>query len=232
MLSFYPSKVRVLSDSPDKLINDIDVKQMQLVNDLGLVLKQANNEVLFISPYFVPGDSFVNFLQGLVEQGVRVIVLTNSLASTNHVSVHSAYSRYRKNIIRAGVELYETRVNAVGENQETDFAPRSMTLHTKAIMFDGKQIFVGSLNLDPRSFEINSEFGLLVDSSDLVSPMVADIKKILPKRAYRVLLNKNGSLEWHGIIENRKVVEHSEPMTTRWRRIKAWFSKVLPEKQL
>lgn len=229
---FYPSKVRVLADSPDKLINEIDVEQRQLANDLAQVLKQADNEVLFITPYFVPGDSFVNFLEDLVEKGVRVILLTNSLASTNHIPVHSAYARYRKNVIRAGVELYETRVNAAGENPESDSAPRSMTLHTKAIMFDGKQLFVGSLNLDPRSVDINSEFGLLVDSADLVSPMVTDIKNILPERAYRVLLNKNGSLEWHGIIENRKVVEHSEPMTTRWRRVKAWLSKVLPEQQL
>ena len=78
-------------------------------------MEAAEKEIIFISPYYVPGESGGQFVRGLVAKGVGVVILTNSLASTNHVPVHSAYARYRRDVIRAGVELYEMRANAARE---------------------------------------------------------------------------------------------------------------------
>ena len=159
----FPAEARVLSDSPDKLLNEISEEQMQLATDLREVLLSADEEIIIISPYYVPGDRGVQFVRNLVDKGVRVIILTNSLASNNHVPVHGGYARYRKDVIAAGVDLYEARANAASELQGSNEAADTLTLHTKAFLIDRRYLFVGSLNLDPRSIEINAEMGLLID---------------------------------------------------------------------
>lgn len=228
----FPAESRVLSDSPDKLINEISKEQMQLATDLLEVLLSAEKEIVFISPYYVPGVEGVQLVQNLVNKGVRVIILTNSLASNNHVPVHSGYARYRKDIIKAGAELYEARANAASELSGTDEGPETLTLHTKAFLIDRRYMFVGSLNLDPRSIEINAEMGLLIDSKEMVADMTDDLDQSLSTIAYRVLLNEEGKLEWHGRIKGEEVIETKEPLTSPWLRFKAWFFRIAPENQL
>ena len=228
----FAANARVLSDSPDKLIHDIHEDHMQLATDLLDVLLSARQEVIFISPYYVPGEGGVQLVRDLVNKGVRVIILTNSLASNNHVPVHGGYARYRKDVIRAGAELYEARANAAREVEETDEGPDTMTLHTKAFLIDRRYLFVGSLNLDPRSIEINAEMGLLIDSADMVGDFSSGIDARLDAVAWRVLLNDKGNLEWHGRINGEEVIETKEPLASPWLRFKAWFMRIAPESQL
>ena len=228
----FPAEARVLSDSPDKLINEISEEQMRLATDLREVLLSADEEIIFISPYYVPGDGGVQFLRNLVDKGVRVIILTNSLASNNHVPVHGGYARYRKDVIAAGAELYEARANAASEVQGANEATDTLTLHTKAFLIDRRYLFVGSLNLDPRSIEINAEMGLLIDSEDMVTELTYDIDERLAAVTYRVTVNEKGNLEWHGRINGEEVIETREPLTTPWLRFKAWFMRIAPERQL
>ncbi len=228
----FAAYARVLSDSPDKLIHDISEEHMQLATDLLDVLLSARKEVIFISPYYVPGKGGVQLVQDLVNKGIRVIILTNSLASNNHVAVHGGYARYRKDVIRAGAELYEARANAAREVQGTEEGPDALTLHTKAFLIDRRYLFVGSLNLDPRSIEINAEMGLLIDSEEMVSGMTSRLDERLDAVSYRVLLNDNGKLEWHGLIDGEKLIETKEPLTSPWLRFKAWFLRIAPESQL
>ena len=228
----YPAEARVLSDSPDKLINEISEEQMQLATDLREVLLSAEKEIIIITPYYVPGDSGVEFVRNLVNKGVRVVILTNSLASNNHVPVHGAYSRYRKDVIRAGVQVYEARAPAARELKRTDEGPDKMTLHTKTFLIDRRYLFVGSLNLDPRSIEINAEMGLLIDSARMIAENHADTDENIAALTYRVLLNEDGDLEWHGRINGVEVIETREPDTSAWLRFKAWFMKIAPESQL
>ena len=153
----YSASARVLADSPDKLINQVNETHMRLITDLADITRQAEKEAVFISPYYIPKENGVRFVRELVDKGVRVVVLTNSLASTNHVPVHAAYARYRKDVIDAGAELYEIRANAAQSLLYDKDGPEHLTLHTKAVLIDSKKIFVGSLNLDPRSIELNAE---------------------------------------------------------------------------
>ncbi len=228
----FVASARVLVDSPDKLTNKIDKTQNQLANDLREVLLNAETEAIFISPYYVPGESGVQMIRDLVAKGVRVIIITNSLASTNHVAVHSAYARYRKAIIRAGAELYEARANAAQEITGNANSPDVMTLHTKVFFFDRRKIFVGSLNLDPRSVDINAEMGLLIDSKAMVASLTQRMESRLPTLTYRVLENDKGNLEWHGRVNGQDVIETNEPLTSWGRRFKAWFMNIAPESQL
>ena len=228
----FAAQARVLADSPDKLVNQVNETHMRLAMDLRDVILRAKTEIIFISPYYVPRDGGVKLLRKLVSKGVRVVILTNSLASNNHVPVHSAYARYRRDVIEAGAELYEARANAARELRSDQEGPDTLTLHTKAFLIDRRQLFVGSLNLDPRSIELNAEMGLLIDSEAMVESLTQDMEQGLASLTYRVRLNDKGKLEWHGRIDNREVIETKEPLTGWWLRFKAWFMKIAPESQL
>ena len=209
----------VIADNPDKLVNPIGREHMRLAADVDKVLRQAKKELVFISPYYVPGTNGVNYVRNLVDQGVRVAIITNSLASNNHVAVHSAYSGYRKKVVGAGVELYEIRANAGKQASGSDSVDK-LTLHTKLILIDRRYLFVGSLNLDPRSLEINAEMGLLIDAEELVGKMAQDIETGIESVAYRVLRDDKGHLLWRGTIEGKTVSKSKEPLASTWLRLK------------
>jgi len=232
-VTLFPATGEMISDSPEKLLNKVSADQQLLVTRMAEVVAGAEFEVIVVTPYFIPGAEGVEFWRRLTERGVRVIVLTNSLASTNHIAVHGGYSRYRHRIIRAGVELYELRVDAVTQsNDDTRVPIESVTLHTKAIVVDRRYTFIGSLNLDPRAIDINSEMGVLVDSDDMTSALVRPFLQTLPDRAYRVVEDDNGRLRWNAVIDGEEIVATSEPQSSAWRRFKAMLSRILPESQL
>ena len=107
-----------------------------------------------------------------------------------------------------------------------------MTMHTKAMMFDRERLFVGSLNLDPRSIEINSEMGMVVTSAEMSGNLADRLFENLADWTYRVKLNEDGRLRWHAIIDGVAVVETSEPLAAWYTRFNAWLLKIGPEQQL
>ena len=229
--SSFPGSYVVVTDDPSKLVNPIGEDQQALVNYLAKVAQDAQSEVLVITPYFVPMQDGVEFWRDLAATGIRIVILTNSLASNNHTAVHSAYAKYRRPIVEAGIELYEARVDAVGDKVDTD-APDVLTLHTKAIIVDRETLFVGSLNLDPRSIEINAEMGVLVNSPEMVGELAALMLEDLDEFAYRIELDENGKIRWRGMIDGVEVVEEKEPQTTGGLRFKAFLLKIVPDSQL
>jgi putative cardiolipin synthase len=230
----YMAKARVIVDDPGKLTAEISEEHQILATELAKVLNDATQEIIIFTPYFIPGKSGIDFVRRLRDKGVRIVVVTNSLASNNHTAVHSAYSSYRKDLLEAGVELWEARANAAEITVESHSTTlkNPLTLHTKGVLIDRKQVFVGSLNFDPRSIDINTEMGLLIESQALVSEMVDSVLINIPKLAYRLQLDDNNRISWHATIDGREVVETQEPLTTGWRRFTAWFLKIMPEQQL
>jgi putative cardiolipin synthase len=229
----FPAEVEVITDDPDKLRNMISRDHQILINRMGEVIANAQSEVIVVTPYLIPGDEGIEFWEYVADKGVRVIMLTNSLASNNHIPVHAAYARYRHRLIQAGIELHEMRVNAIDISEDDEeSAFESVTLHTKAIMVDRRFTFIGSLNLDPRSIDINTEMGVLVDSEELAEGLATIFIERLPKFTYRVVEDENGDLRWNAVVNGKKVIEDSEPQADTWRRLKAFFSRILPEGQL
>ena len=100
------------------------------------------------------------------------------------------------------------------------------------MLIDRKLTFVGSLNFDPRSIDINTEMGLLIDSPELGEFLTEDVRKSTPEIAYQVKLDERGKLSWHTTIDGKQVVETKDPQTSGWQRFNAWFLKIAPEKQL
>jgi putative cardiolipin synthase len=232
-VEFFPAESTVVTDDPEKLLNKVSNDYKTLVTALAGVVDEATSEVVVITPYFIPGKNGVEFWRSITNKGVRVIVVTNSLASNNHTPVHSGYARYRHDMIRAVVELYEVRVDASkvpeGSDQE---GYDSVTLHTKALMIDRRHTFIGSLNLDPRSIDINTEMGVLIENADLTGGMAEKFFLNLPSFSYRVTENEKGKLRWTTVINNQETVETKEPQTSGWLRFKAWLFKIFPEGQL
>lgn len=229
----YAAPAALLHDGPAKLENPIDVSQMTLVGELENLIERTGHSAFIITPYFIPGDYGVDFWRRLVDRGMSVTVVTNSLASTNHVPVHAAYARYRKDMLEMGAALFEVRADAVEPAGPDDPGrPDSLTLHTKLMLFDQRYLFVGSLNLDPRSIEINAEMGLLIDSPDMGRQFMEQASIGLEELTYRVELDDRGRLQWRATIDGEEVVETREPLTSWWRRFQAGLYRILPESQL
>jgi len=232
-VELFPGDSRVITDDPEKLLNKVSKEHKILVTVLAGVVDEAESEVVVITPYFIPGKNGVEFWRSIVDKGVRVVIVTNSLASNNHTPVHGGYARYRHDMLDAGVELYEARVDASKSRDGNDQqAYDSLTLHTKGVLIDQRYTFVGSLNLDPRSIDINTEFGVLVDSAELTGGLTDGFLQNLPSFAYRVIEDEKGKLRWTTVIDGEQVVETKEPQASRWLRFKAFLFRIFPEGQL
>jgi len=226
----HSADAEVLTDDPSKLEQPRSEETIKLVRELVDAIDHATSEVVIFTPYLVPDRATIEFWRSIVDEGVRVVMVTNSLASNNHTAVHSAYAKYRKPMIEVGIELYEARVDAVSDSEPSD--ADHLTLHSKAMIIDRKRLFIGSLNLDPRSIEINSEMGLMIDSPAMSEELATLIFDDLDEFAYRVELDERGRLQWRVIVDGLEVVETSEPQAGTWLKFKAWFLKIVPDSQL
>ncbi len=226
-LEFFSAAGKVVTDAPEKLSHKPGTAEHALLaTELDALLQSAEREIILLTPYFVPGKSGLLYWQQLASRDLRLVVVTNSLASNNHTAVHSGYSRYRKKIVDAGVELYEVRVDSGEDPNE------ALTLHTKAFVLDRERVFIGSLNLDPRSIEINTEMGVIIESPELARIMAEAVDSHLPTRAWRVQRDAKGKLTWTSEVNGETVVVGSEPQVGFGRKFSAFLLRIVPDSQL
>ncbi len=224
--------VRVLSDPPIKWRGD-DRKNW-LVEHLMADVSSARHSALLMSPYFVPGRDGAERLLGLTARGVDVQVATNSLAANDVVAVHGGYARYRKGLLEGGVRLFESRSRAEAKAASSVFGSSGASLHTKAVLIDGRRGFVGSFNLDPRSANLNTEMGVLFDDPDLGEALLAEYLHLVgPDMSYWVYLDAQGRLRWLDRATSPPTVLDTEPDSTLRQRATATVVRWLPvESQL
>jgi len=164
------------------------------------LMKSAQTELLITNAYVIPDAQDIAVFKELHARGVKVRILTNSLASQDVPAVNSHYKGWRKPLVDAGVELYESKPDAAIRATLADTPPNRaqfMGLHVKAIVVDRKSVFVGSMNLDPRSEELNSEMGVVVDSDALAGEIAGIMERdMLAGNAWQVRRNTRGGLEW------------------------------------
>lgn len=213
--------IRILADPPEKVRGREASVIAPVVHDL---LASARREALLISPYFVPGEAGTEELIALRQRGVRVSVVTNSLAATDVVAVHGGYARYRERLLAEGVEIHELK--PTGEPKTGVFGSRGASLHTKAVLVDDGPVLVGSFNLDPRSIALNTEMGVLVQHAALARMVRRQhFRLAASSRSWKLAL-VNGRLAWEGC-------ERNEPDSTFRRRCLAQLVRWLPvESQL
>jgi putative cardiolipin synthase len=176
------------------------------------MMRGARQEVVLTSPYLVPGERGMALVADLRERGVKVKMLTNSLAATDEPLVHIGYRKYRGDLLKLGVDLYELSPVRVKRASRLGFlTPSHGRLHAKTVVVDRSKVFIGSMNFDPRSDKINTEMGMFIDSPVLAREVLRlmDLDKL--QASFRVSLANDGSLRWMAADDEGEVSYDSEP---------------------
>jgi putative cardiolipin synthase len=197
---------------------------------------EAKNEVLIQSAYLILEESSMDELQVLNNRGVKVKLHTNSMAANNHLSAYVSYKKQRNGMLVGGAEVYEMRPDAKSEialfdPDELKTHKTAFGLHAKTMVFDRKNVFVGSFNLDPRSVDLNTEMGLLVESEGLGAAVAASIENdMAPGNSWRVQFDPTGKTKWVTLQDGTVIEEFEvEPMTTAEQRAQAEAMALIPD---
>jgi len=220
-------------DSPDKsskkTVNADDLITKKMAESLGSI-----DEELFIStPYFVLTKEDIEWFGSLRARGVEVTVLTNSLASNNHTTVHSKYGPTRKALLEMGVNLYEQRAvmdRPIDEKVEKEDV--MSTLHAKAFAVDRRSLFIGSFNWNQRSVNQDTESGVIIHSPSMAAQFVDGVSAAIPEMSFKVSLDESNNLLWTTVEDGQEITVGKEPQTNAWKRFTAWFLRIAPRSQM
>jgi putative cardiolipin synthase len=243
---FYWGDAHAVADDPKKILKDPGDNTTHLGPQLRPLVQTLTSEFLIISPYFIPGDELVEYFSELVSKGVSVTIVTNSLASNDVGIVHAGYAKYRKALLKGGVKLYEYKPDPEDLKKKKKkgsgiTGSSRASLHAKLFVIDRKHIFVGSLNLDPRSFHLNSELGVVINSKQFAEPLATKIYKDIPNNTYRLELKQEQdeetgatrqSLRWHAIENGQPVIYDGEPNAGFFRKLGIWFMSLFVSEDL
>ena len=211
----------VLADLPAKIARESSTDdETTIAHDFVSLMRSAKQELIVISPYFVPGNDGVAMFAQLVSEGVHIRILTNSLASTDSPLVHNGYSRYRVQLLKLGIELSEVRPK-LGQKRARfhPFRSSNASLHAKAVVIDQKTVFIGSMNMDARSARTNSELGLVIRSTEIARQVTSLLDDISADGSYRLqLVDQSNQIEWSSGEPGAQRTWYSDPETTRIQR--------------
>jgi putative cardiolipin synthase len=181
-------------------------------------LRNAEHDILIQSPYLIMPEGGIEFFEGLTKRGVRVRISTNSLASTDNIQAFSGYVKQRKELLRAGIQIYEYKAYPALRKTLLERYPRIaetnpiFALHAKSLVIDDNVMFIGTFNLDPRSANLNTEVGLLAHNEELARQLRASIEQdIRPENSWHTTLDFNPDDE-----------------VSRSKRFKVWMNRLLP----
>jgi putative cardiolipin synthase len=233
--NWYWGPATLVADQPEKIETGPERTDLRIGPELKTLIKNAQSEVLLMSPYFVPSKHDEENFVALAQAGVAVKILTNSLASTDELAVHEGYSSHRHALLKGGVQLFELKPAPGVKMTATDIGTSSgVSLHAKSFVVDRRYVYIGSLNMDQRSKLLNTEMGVVVDSPQLAKAVAEFFDTATsPENAYHVVLGKpDGShpsdLHWQASKDGKDVDYDSEPDAPMHRRIDVLLLKLLP----
>ena len=230
-------KAVAFADSPAKATAQSDEMARSMSVSMNVMdrVMASKDEVVIVSPYFIPGHRGVQAFSDLRKRNVKVTILTNSLGSNDEPLVHTGYARYRPQLLKSGVDLYELSPMGIQQNKRLMFPGMSLgRLHAKTAVIDRSMVFIGSMNLDPRSASKNTELGIIAESPQLAKEVLRVIHISKLQSAYRVRFGPDGeSLEWLTMNDDGEVVLSTEPETSLLQRLKHFLlTPFIPEDQL
>jgi putative cardiolipin synthase len=307
---------RIVSDDPGKVLKR-STDKVSLPAKMQELIGKPRHLLEMVSPYFVPMQQGLDYLLSLHSDGVRIRVLTNSLASTDVVAVHSGYARWRKPLLQGGIALYEYKpgaptprsgagargwerragdgmgrqgwrtpnavsrdvsagaggpdgedgspamrgsvsvaptpsagtaagdgrsgsgdlpgsprqvglsvsnvssVSSVSRGSRGSGGSSSSSLHAKTFSVDRSRVVIGSFNFDPRSFDLNTELSVVIDSPALASSVEEAYSRNVPLTAWQVTRTEPGELQWTEEKDGVQVRHDREPGAGFWRRVGA-----------
>lgn len=208
---------RMISDDPAKVLGRHN-KETLLFHKLTQIIGNPTSNALLVTPYFVPTKRGVKAFAKLAKTGVEINVLTNSMQATDVLPVHAGYAKHRKALLKAGVRLFELRAHA----EDTDsnlkklgpFGSSASNLHAKTFAIDSQRLFVGSFNFDPRSMNLNTELGFVIESPSLALQVEEAFYHTAKLTAYELSLDKHDNILWTEFNGDTKTVHTKEPGMT------------------
>jgi len=231
------AKAHFIADSPDKIRGEATNDQLiysQMLNIMG----EPKQHLELVSAYFVPTRKSTDYLVNLSKNDVRIRILTNSFLANDVAVVHAFYQKYRHDLLQNGIKLYEfkpyiernkrTWYEVVTGNVIPAKGKNTSSLHAKFFDIDG-MVFIGSFNFDPRSANLNSEVGLVVESDVLQKYISKSLDQYLPQISYELKLNKQGEIIWLDQHKDGSIVEYKhDPETTKFQRFAMQAVSYLP----
>ncbi|WP_300314234.1 phospholipase D family protein [uncultured Psychrobacter sp.] len=229
-IPFRWTDMQFLSDDVGKLTKSVPA-DTNLVQQLRTLLGRPDKELTIISSYFVPTKDGVDTLVELADSGIDIKILTNSFDATDVTAVHSGYSQWRPKLLKSGIKIYELKSTASEEDRENKLwkarSQSSTSLHAKTFAIDDHQVFIGSYNVDPRSANINTEMGVIINDDELARQLHEALSDDLLSQAYEVKLTDDNHLQWHTMENGEKKVYEAEPRVDLsdhiWLTIMSWL---------
>ena len=219
-----PGSSQVHTDSP---VRDAKTRN-HMPEAIRALIRSAKSELLITNAYFIPDEHFMADLQELLGRGVKVRILTNSLASHDVPAVNAHYEKWRVPLLEAGVQLHELRPDAEMRHELAEVAPLQapfIGLHTKSMVIDRQRAFIGSMNLDPRSEVLNSEMGVIVDSPPLAEKLAERMSRDMEgTNSWQVVRRDDGALVWRSSAGEQT----TQPARSLLHRIQNFFYKAFP----
>jgi len=171
-------------DLPSKVNTNENDDSTHISSQISKDLKHVKDDLVIISPYFIPSDEMMIRLKDVRDKGVKVTIITNSLASTDVLLVYGGYKGSIKALVEMGVDLYELKPHSFKKFFRTKkwANHQALSLHTKMMIIDNNRMGIGSANMDPRSDKLNTEIFMVISCKKLA-------------KAQRERLNKNISLK-------------------------------------
>lgn len=230
------ASARAFTDPPNKRdkMSPEEAREMSVSKEVRMQIWAAEHELVITSPYLIPGPLGIGAFEQLGRRQVHTVVLTNSLAATDEPLVHTGYARYRPQLLTYGVELYELSPERTRRSMRLGvFGSSFGRLHAKTAVVDRRTVFIGSMNLDPRSDTQNTELGIFIDSPALAKELLRIVNISKLQSAYRVRMDAHGQLQWLTMDGDSETVLTEEPETSTWLRLhNLLVSPFVPEQLL
>lgn len=166
--------VEFISDTPGKnkmkyLLGGGGASTLKLAQ----LVESANEQIVIQSPYLVMSNQAQNLFKSAIKRGVKVRINTNSLASTDNIQAFSGYRNQRDQLIKMGIEIFEYKPDPQIKQQLVrqvvlqNIRPPVFAIHAKTMVVDNKSVYIGTFNFDPRSQNLNTEVGVIVQNENL-----------------------------------------------------------------
>ncbi len=223
----FPSLMRAMVWDDVQFVSDVPGKNDgtsglsgggESTNQLINAVRGAKKSILIQSPYLIMPDGGIELFEQLIKRGARIRISTNSLASTDNIPAFAGYSSQRSDLLEAGIELYEFKPSPAIQNQLIENYPRIaentpvFALHAKSMVIDDQIIFIGTFNLDPRSTNLNTEVGVLIENHELARQLSKSIERdIRPENSWHTTSDFNPDSE-----------------VGRGKRFRVWMNRLLP----
>ena len=231
------AKAHFVADTPNKIRGEAKSEEL-IYTQFFKLMGQPKERLELVSAYFVPTQKGTDYLTSLPKKNVKVIVLTNSFLANDVAMVHAFYKNYRQDLLKSGVELYEfkpyiertrrTWYEVMTGNIIPAKGKNTSSLHAKFFDIDG-MVFIGSFNFDPRSANLNTEVGLVIQSDKLQDEISKSLDHYLPQIAYELKLDQNGQINWLDHKSDGSITTYThDPETTKFQRFSMKAVSYLP----